>query len=96
MGVVSVQARLTTEELLGALEQLVPAEVEKVSQRLLHLQARRRAANLSEREEELLGQVYRDHRPGFRERFDELNDRRRDFTPHSGGASGAAAAGGRI
>lgn len=79
MAVVSVQAKLTTEDLLAAIEQLEPAEVEKVSRRLLHLQARRRAANLSEREAELLRAIYREKRAGFQERFDELNAKRRAF-----------------
>ena len=50
MAAPSDQAKLTPEELLVALEQLEPAEMEQVSQRLLHLQARRRAPNVSERE----------------------------------------------
>jgi len=73
------QAKLTTEDLLAAIEQLEPAEMERVSRRLLHLQARRKAPNLSEREAELLREVYRAKRPGFQERFDELNARRRAF-----------------
>jgi hypothetical protein len=80
MAVVSVQAKLTTEDLLAAIEQLKPAEAEKISRRLLYLQARRRAANLSEREAELLRAIYREKRPGFQERFDELNVKRRAFT----------------
>jgi hypothetical protein len=80
MAVVSVQAKLTTDDLLAALEQLDPAEAEKVSRRLLHLQARRKAPHLSEREARLLREIYRDKRPGFQERFDELNAKRRAFT----------------
>jgi hypothetical protein len=73
------QSNATTEELLAAIELLEPAEMEKVSRRLLHLQARRKAPNLSEREAELLREIYRDKRPGFQERFNELNARRRAF-----------------
>src|SRR5437870_13788241 len=80
MAVVSVQAKLTTEDLLAALEQLEPAEAEKITRRLLHLQARRKAPNLSQREAELLREIYREKRPGFQERFDLLNAKRRDFT----------------
>jgi hypothetical protein len=76
---ISDQSKLTTEDLLAAIEQLEPAEIEKVSRRLLHLQARRKAPNLSEREAELLHEIYRAKRPGFQERFDELNARRRAF-----------------
>src|SRR5438046_27169 len=38
------------EELLAALEELEPVEADKVSRYLLHLQARRKAPHLSERE----------------------------------------------
>jgi hypothetical protein len=77
---ISVQAKLTTQDLMAAVEQLEPAEAEMVSRRLLHLQARRKAPHLPEREAELLREVYREKRPGFQERFDELNAKRRAFT----------------
>jgi hypothetical protein len=79
MAMLSVQAKLTTEDLIAALEQLEPKEVERVSRHLLHLQARRRATHLSEREAELLREIYREKRAGFQERFDELNAKRRGF-----------------
>ncbi len=50
MSVISIQAKLTIEDLLAALEQLAPDERDKVLQRLLHLQARRRTKNIPERE----------------------------------------------
>lgn len=77
MATISSQTKLTTEDVLAAIEQLAPAEMEMVSRRLLHLQARRKAPHLSEREAELLREIYRAKRPGFQERFDELNARRR-------------------
>lgn len=80
MGTTSDRVRPVLEDVLAAIEQLEPTELEKVSQRLLHLQARRRAANLSEREAELLREIYRAKPQGFQERFDELNARRRAFT----------------
>jgi hypothetical protein len=70
-------ARPTAEQLLAAIEQLPPAEMEQLSRRLLHLQARRKAPHLSEREAELLHEIYRAKRPGFQTRFDELNAKRR-------------------
>jgi len=76
---ISDQAKLTTEDLLAAIEQLEPAEMDKVSRRLLHLQARHKAPNLSQREAELLREIYRAKRPGFQERFDDLNAKRRAF-----------------
>ena len=80
MAVVSVQAKLTTEDLMAALEQLEPSEAEKVARRLLHLQARRRAPNLSAREAELLREIDRPKRPNFQERFDLLSTKSRTFT----------------
>jgi hypothetical protein len=80
MATTSDRASFTVEDLLAAIEQLEPVELEKVSQRLLHLQARRRAPNLSEREAELLREIYRDKPHGFQERFDVLNAKRRAFT----------------
>jgi hypothetical protein len=83
MAAISVKAKITTEDLLAAIEQLEPKDAEKVSRHLLHLQARRKASHLSEREAELLREVYREKRAGFQERFDELNDKRRalNLTP---------------
>jgi hypothetical protein len=69
--------KLTTDDLLAAIERLEPAEMERISRRLLHLQARHKAPHLSEREAELLREIYRPKRSGFQERFDELNARRR-------------------
>ena len=83
MAVVLVQATLTTEDLMAALEQLEPAEAEKVARRLLHLQARRRAPDVSAREAELLREIYRQKRPGFQDRFDQLNAKRRAFALNS-------------
>jgi hypothetical protein len=80
MAVVSVQATLTTEELIAAIEQLEPAQVENITRRLLYSQARRRVPHLSEREAELLRGIYREKRPGFQERFDFLSTKRRSFT----------------
>jgi hypothetical protein len=79
MAAASDRARLTIEDLLAAVEQLEPIELEKVSRELLHLQARRRAPNLSEREAELLREIYRPKPHGFQERFNELNAKRRAF-----------------
>jgi hypothetical protein len=79
MAVLSVHAKLTTEDLLAAIEQLEPADVENLSRRILHLQASRKAPHLSEREAELLCEIYRDKRPGFQERFDNLNAKRASF-----------------
>ncbi|HLK59706.1 MAG TPA: hypothetical protein VKU00_24305 [Chthonomonadaceae bacterium] len=80
MAVVSVQAKLTTEDLLAAFEQLQPLEAEKIIRQLLHRQAQRKAPNLTQREAELLREIYREKRSGFQERFDLLNAKRRNLT----------------
>ena len=80
MAIVSVQATMTTEDLMAAIEQLEPAEAEKITRRLLALQARRRASHLPEREAELLREIYRAKRPGFQARFDFLHAKLRPLT----------------
>jgi len=80
MAIVSVQARMTTEDLIAAIEQLEPVEAEKITRRLLSAQARRRFPHLPEREAELLREIYRAKRPGFQERFDLLSAKRHAFT----------------
>ncbi len=79
MAVASIQRKLTPGELMAALEQLEPAEAEKITRTMLHLQARRRAPNLSNRETELLHEIYREKRPGFQEQFDRLQSKRHEF-----------------
>jgi hypothetical protein len=74
------QPKLSADEVLAAIEALEPPEIEKVSQRLLHLQAQRKAPHLSSREAHLLHEIYRSKRTGFQERFDELNAGRRAFS----------------
>ena len=80
MTAVTPQRRQTTQEIFAAIEQLEPDEAEQLARRLLQLQARRKAPHLSAREAELLQEIYRDKRPGFQLRFDELNEKRRAFT----------------
>jgi len=80
MAIVSVQAKMTTEDLIEAIEQMEPVEAEKITRRLLFLQERRRAPHFPEREAELLREIYREKRIGFQERFDLLSAKRRAFT----------------
>jgi hypothetical protein len=68
------------EDLLAAMEQLEPSEAENMTRRMLYIQARRRAGNLTAREAELLQKIHQEKRPGFQERFDVLNAKRREFT----------------
>ena len=80
MTIVSVQAKLTTEDLMAAFEELEPAEAEKILRRMLLRRAERKASHLSEREAELLRKIYLQKRAGFQERFDFLNEKSRTFT----------------
>ncbi len=80
MAVVSIQAKLTTEDLMAVIDQLEPPEADKIARHLLYLQARRRAANLPAREADLLRRIRQEKRPGFQERFDALNTKRRAFS----------------
>src|SRR5689334_22057328 len=76
----SAQLKLSPDELIEAVERLDPQDAERVTQRLLHITASRRASSLTERESQLLREVYLPKRPGFQERFDELNKKRRSFS----------------
>jgi hypothetical protein len=77
MGAAPVKSRLTEEDLFTEIVHLQPVAVDRLTRRLLSLQAHRKAPHIAEREAELLRIVYRDKRPGFRERYDELMAKRR-------------------
>lgn len=76
---VAATRRQTSQEIFAAIEQLEPKEAEQLAQRILQMQAQRKAPHLSTREAELLQEIYREKRPGFQSRFDELNSKRRAF-----------------
>ena len=80
MALSSAPAKLTTEDIFAAITQLQPTEADKLTLRLLHLQAERKAPHIPEREAELLDRIYRVKRPEFRERFDTLFAKLRAFT----------------
>jgi len=79
MTMATAQTRQTPQEIFTAIEQLEPDEAEQLALRLLQMQAQRKAHNLSAREENLLEEIYREKRPGFESRFNELNAKRRDW-----------------
>jgi hypothetical protein len=54
MATLSIRTQITINDLLEAAEQLPPAELETLLRRLLQLQARRKAPNLSKREAEII------------------------------------------
>ncbi len=70
----------TPQEIFAAIEQLEPNEAEQIAQRVLQMQAHRKAPHLPAREAELLQEIYREKRVGFQARFDELNAKRREST----------------
>ena len=80
MTITAPQHRQTPQEIFAAIEQLEPEEAEHLTRRSLQMQAQRKAHNLSDREENLLQEIYREKRPGFESRFNELNAKRRDWT----------------
>lgn len=80
MATVSVQAQLTTEQLLEAIGKLEPGELESVTRKALQLQAQHNAQRRFHREAELLDIIFRKKPAAFRRRFDRLNAKRRAFT----------------
>jgi hypothetical protein len=74
---------MTADDLYAAVEQMNPDEADELTMRLVYLRARRKAPCLPEREEEVLRRIYKEKRPGFRERFDKLSPKmlERTLTP---------------
>ncbi len=54
MTTLSIKTKVTVDDFVEAAEQLPNAELEQLAHRLLHIQARRKAPHLSQREAELL------------------------------------------
>jgi len=54
MATLSIRTQLTVDDFVEAAEQLSTPELEKLARRLLQIQARRKAPNLSQREAELI------------------------------------------
>ena len=80
MATISVQTKLTSDELLNALEQLDTREAEHLLRRWQQLLAQRKVPSVPQREAELLQFIAREKRTGFAERFAELQVKRRAFT----------------
>ena len=79
MASATTQRSQTSQEIFDAIEQLETDEADQLSLRLLQLRAQRKAPHLSEREAELLKEIYREKSSGFQLRFDELNSKRRSY-----------------
>lgn len=80
MTIVHVEARLSSDDLLKAIEQLDTSELDRFVERLLDLRAQRNAPRLSPQETELLARVNRGLPSGLAERYQELVERRRAGT----------------
>ncbi len=71
---------IRTDELLQAALQLPPVEWEQFVTRLFTLKARERAPVLSEREAELLNQIYQGLPAAMQQRLNELIKKRQAYT----------------
>lgn len=77
MANISIQAQLSTEQLLEVIGKLDASSLDAVMQKTLQLQAANGAQNRYQRESELLEIVFRKKSPAFRRRFDRLNAKRK-------------------
>jgi hypothetical protein len=80
MAIVNVEAQLSYEELLRAIEQLSHPELEELIQRALALQAQRRSPSVSPPEAELLLRINQTPPAELQRRYDELIAKRRAET----------------
>jgi hypothetical protein len=83
MPTIQLQAEVSAEELLSAVEQLDPAELDRFVDRVIALRARRRTPCLGHDETELLRQINQGLPPAVRARYQELIGKRdaRTLTP---------------
>lgn len=77
MTILHVEARLSSEDLLKAIEQLETDEIERFLERLIGLKAQRSAPNLEPRESELLAKINRGLPAALAARYEVLIQRRR-------------------
>jgi hypothetical protein len=80
MTIVHVEARLSSDDLLKAIEQLETDELERFVERLIDLKAQRSAPRLSPRETELLSKINRGLPADLATRSQELIQKRRAGT----------------
>ena len=77
MPTIHVEAQVSPEELLKAVDQLGPAELEHLLARVLALRAHHKAPSVAADEAALLRALNEGIPPDLRARYDELIDRRR-------------------
>lgn len=80
MASVQVKAQLTYDELLKAVEQLNPPDLEKFVSQVISLQARKKAKSFSKDETKLLLKINQKLDPTLQKRYDELIAKRRAET----------------
>jgi hypothetical protein len=78
MPTIHLQAEVSRDALLGAVEQLSGAELDQFVAQVLQIRSRRGPARLGAAESELLARINQGFPEGLRERYAELIDRRRD------------------
>ena len=80
MANVQVTAQLTTDDLLQAVKQLSPSELQGFVRQIISLQAHRKAPGLSKLESELLLKINQGVSTDIQERYDELIAKRKTET----------------
>jgi hypothetical protein len=80
MAKVSVEASLSSEELLKAVSQLSPPDLDEFVQRVLVLQAQRRMLRVPQSEDVLLREIHRGQPADLKYRYDALAAKRRAET----------------
>lgn len=78
MSILQVNSTVRFEDLLKAVGQLKTDELERLMSEVVSLRAKRRAASFSEKETELLLKINTGLPPEIQNRFDELNEKRRE------------------
>ena len=77
MPIVQVKAQLSTDELLKAVRQLTPTELERLAFQIIALRAQRQAPSLPQDEAELLLKINQGVPPEVQKRYNELIAKRR-------------------
>ncbi|UCH94556.1 MAG: STAS/SEC14 domain-containing protein [Candidatus Aminicenantes bacterium] len=80
MPTVQVKAQLSTDDLLQAVKQLDPSELEGFIWQIIALHAHRKAPGLSKEESQLLIKINQGVPPDIQERYDELIAKRQSET----------------
>ena len=75
MDTVRVEAQVTPKDLLNAVSQLNPGDLEKFVDEVVKLRAKQRAPSLTERETELMLQINQGFSSDFRQRLSILRER---------------------